>query len=94
MDYGSDEWIALAEALEKERTDMTHADRPLTDEELNHIRYAQGKRQLRQKGEELEAMREQRDKLFFNAGRFAGGARDEVAVMADKVIQALMESEE
>jgi hypothetical protein len=94
MDYGSDEWIALGESLEKERVDVTHAEKPLTDEELNHIRYAQGKRQLRQKAEQLDAMREQRDKLFFNAGRFAGGARDEVAVMADRLIQALMESEE
>jgi hypothetical protein len=94
MDYGSDEWIALAEALEKERTDVTHADRPLTEEELNHIRYAQGKNQLRKKAEQLDAMREQRDKLFYNAGRFAGGARDETAVMADRVMQALMESDE
>ena len=93
MDYGSDEWIALTEALEKERTDVTHANRALTDEELNHVKYAQGKRELRQKVEQLDAMREQRDKLFFNAGRYAGGARDEVAVMADKVIQALLDSE-
>jgi hypothetical protein len=93
MEYGSDEWINLAEALEKERTDITHANKLLSDEEMNHIRYAQGKRQLRLKGEQLDLMREQRDKLFFNAGRWAGGARDEVAVMANKIMQALLESE-
>jgi len=93
MEYGSDEWINFAEALEKERTDVTHAVKPLTDEEMNHVRYAQGKRQLRLKGEQLDLMREQRDKLFFNAGRWAGGARDEVAVMANKIMEALLESE-
>ena len=61
MDYGSDEWIALALGLEKERIDITHSKKPLTDEELNHVKYAQGKRELRQKAEQLDAMREQRD---------------------------------
>jgi hypothetical protein len=32
--------------------------------------------------------------LFFNAGRWAGGARDEVAEIANKVVQALLDSEE
>jgi len=94
MEYGSDEWINLAEALEKERTDITHANKLLTDEEMNHVRYAQGKKQLRLKMEQLDEMREQRDKLFFNAGRWAGGARDEVAEIANKVVQALLDSEE
>ena len=30
---------------------------------------------------------------FFNAGRYAGGARDDVATQASKVIDALLESE-
>jgi hypothetical protein len=94
MEFGSDEWINLAEALEKERTDITHANKLLTDEELSFAKFAQGKRQLRLKKEELEDMRDQRDKLFFNAGRWAGGARDEVAVVANKVVQALLDSEE
>jgi hypothetical protein len=94
MKYGSDEWINYSLGLEVERVDVKHADKPLTEQELSFAKFAQGKRELRLKAEQLEAMREQRDKLFFNAGRFAGGARDEVAVMADKVIQALMDSEE
>jgi hypothetical protein len=94
MDYGSDEWINHSLGLEVERVDLEHAKRTLTEQELSFAKFAQGKRELRLKAEQLEAMREQRDKLFFNAGRFAGGARDEVAVMADKVIQALMDSEE
>jgi len=94
MEYGSDEWINFAEALEKERTDIAHAQKILSEEELSFAKFAQGKRQLRLKIEELETMREQRDKLFFNAGRWAGGARDEVAEIANKVVQALLDSEE
>ena len=94
MDYGSDEWIDFATGLEVERVDLTHANKPLTDEELNFARYAQGKRQLKLKKEQLELEREQRDKLFFNAGRYSAGARDNVALLAHKVVEALLESED
>ncbi len=50
MEFGSDEWINLAEALEKERTDITHANKLLTDEELSFAKFAQGKRYALQCG--------------------------------------------
>ncbi len=93
MEYGSDEWINYSLGLEVERVDLTHAKRTLTEQELSFAKFAQGKRELRLKKEQLDSMREQRDKLFFNAGRWAGGARDEVAVMANKVVEALLDSE-
>lgn len=93
MEYGSDEWIAFALALEEERNNRTHITKTLTDEQLNFAKFAQGKRELKAKVAQLDAMREQRDKLFFNAGRYAGGARDDVAVQANKVIDALLDSE-
>lgn len=34
-----------------------------------------------------------RDKLMFNAGRFAGGARDKVAVEAHRLLQIVMGDE-
>lgn len=34
-----------------------------------------------------------RDKLMFNAGRFAGGARDKVAVEAHRLLQIVMGNE-
>lgn len=40
--------------------------------------------------EQLYAMREQRDKIFFNAGRFMAGDRDDVAVSAKKLCDVLM----
>lgn len=92
MEFGSDEWINYALKLEIERTSAP--PKPLGDDELRHVKFAQGKRQLRQTAEQLEAMREQRDKLFFNAGRHAAGARDEVAVVASRVVDAIMESED
>jgi hypothetical protein len=94
MDYGSDEWINYSLGLEVERLDVKHTEKPLTDEELNFAKFAQGKRELKAKVAQLDSEREQRDKLFFNAGRFAGGATDEVAVAADRVIQALLDSED
>jgi DNA-binding PadR family transcriptional regulator len=93
MEYGSDEWINYSLGLEVERVDTTHADKTLTEQELSFAKFAQGKRELRLKKEQLETMREQRDKLFFNAGRWAGGARDEVAEIANKVVEALLDSE-
>jgi hypothetical protein len=34
-----------------------------------------------------------RDKLMFNAGRYAGGARDKAAIDANKIFQLLMDTE-
>ena len=93
MEYGSDEWINFALALENERVSTTHTKKTLTEQELNYAKFAQGKRELRLKKEQLETLQDQRDKLFFNAGRYAGGARDEVAEIAHNVIQALLDSE-
>ena len=93
MQYGSDEWIDLALQLEMERVDLTHTKKPLTDEETSFQKFARGKREMKTKIEQLDAMREQRDKLFFNAGRYAGGARDVVATQAHKVVDALLDGE-
>jgi hypothetical protein len=93
MDYGSDEWINYSLGLEVERVDTKHTKKPLTAQELNFQKFAQGKRELKAVREQLESMREQRDKLFFNAGRFSAGARDETAAVASRIVDALLESE-
>lgn len=94
MKYGSDEWINFALHLQVERVDLTHSDKPLDDRELRFPKFAKGKRELRAKVEQLDSMREQRDKLFFNAGRAANGATDSVAVQAKKIVDALMIDDE
>ena len=93
MKYGSDEWINYSLGLEVERVDLTHTKKTLSDEQLNFAKFAQGKKELKAKIAQLESMREQRDKLFFNAGRYAGGARDDVATQANRVMDALLESD-
>jgi len=93
MNYGSDEQINFALGLEVERVDMTHTNKPLSDRELRFPDFAKGKRELRAKSEQLDSMREQRDKLFFNAGRAAGGATDSVAIQAKKIVDLLLEDE-
>jgi len=91
------EWLAYLLALEKERLDLTYLEnannlvetrKNLTRPEIKHIR-AYFDAEL----EQLEAMREQRDKLFFNAGRYAAGATDDVALSSHKIMDALLESE-
>jgi hypothetical protein len=84
-------------ALEYERNDTTH--RVLRDS-LADAKYGLSKPQVTAikalvsaEIEQLKSMREQRDKLFFDAGRWAGGARDSVAVAANSIMDALLESE-
>lgn len=42
---------------------------------------------------ENKKAREKRDKLFYDAGRFAGGATDQTAIRADEELQKLLEKE-
>lgn len=94
MKYGSDEWINYSLSLEVERVNLDHTEKPLDDRELRFPKFAKGKRELQAKIEQVEAMREQRDKLFFNAGRCAAGATDSVAIQAGRIVDALMDGEE
>jgi len=92
-----DQHFAYLLALEYERNDTVH--RVLSDT-LADARYGLSKAQVSAikalvsaEIEQLRAMREQRDKLFFDAGRWAGGARDSVAVAANSIMNSLLESE-
>jgi len=92
-----DQHFAYLLALEYERNDTTH--RVLSDTiadakaKLSKPQVQAIKALVSAEIEQLRAMREQRDKLFFDAGRWAGGARDSVAVAANSIMDALMESE-
>jgi hypothetical protein len=91
------EWLAYLLALEKERHDSSHvtnaqivaeAKENLTRSQVRHV-----KALVDAEIEQLESMREQRDKLFFNAGRYAAGALDEVASASHRIMDALLDSE-
>lgn len=93
----TDEHLLYLLNLESERNDVYHRDsKDLVDEakkNLDHSQVRHVKAMVASEMEQQESMREQRDKLFYNAGRYAAGARDSVAEAASKVIDALMESE-
>ena len=94
----SDEHLAYLLALEVERNDVSHRTASdITAEakiNLDHFQVRQVKALVSAEIEQQTAMREQRDKLFYNAGRWAAGARDSVAVSANNVVDALMAVEE
>jgi hypothetical protein len=98
MSKMSDEHLAYLIALEYERNDVSHRESSDLVAEakinLDHSQVRHVKAMVASELEQQEAMREQRDKLFYNAGRFAAGARDSVAVSASNVIDALMEVED
>ena len=91
------EWLAYLLALENERNDLTHVEQReivskarerLTQSQVRHI-----KALVDAEIEQLESMREQRDKLFFNAGRYASGATDDVAKASHSIMDALLDNE-
>lgn len=93
----TDEHLLYLLSLENERNDISYRkSKDLLNEarkNLNHSQVRHVKALVASEIEQQEAMREQRDKLFYNAGRYAAGARDSVAEGASRVIEALMESE-
>lgn len=93
----TDEHLLFLLGLESERNDVYYREsKDLVDQakkNLDHSQVRHVKALVAAEIEQQEAMREQRDKLFYNAGRYAAGARDSVAESASKVIDALMESE-
>lgn len=91
------EWLAYLLTLEKERHDLgyvtnaqivSEAKQNLTRVQVRHV-----KALVDAEIEQLRAMREQRDKLFFNAGRYAAGSRDEIALTSHNIMDALLDSE-
>jgi len=91
------EWLAYLLTLEKERNDLGHitnaqiiaeAKENLTRTQVRHV-----KALVDAEIEQLRSMREQRDKLFFNAGRYAAGATDEIAQASHSIMDALLDSE-
>lgn len=78
--------------LESERNGSHITDKPdLWALKSNQV--AKARRFYELELEQLKAMREQRDKIFFNAGRYMAGDRDDVAVSAMKLCDALMMEE-
>lgn len=90
MEVYSDEWIAYIHRLERERhgsaTTIVVSDAVSRSNQIAKVR-----RLYLAEIEQLQSMREQRDKIMFNAGRFAAGARDDVAVAANSLVDALLE---
>ena len=95
MSKMSDEHLAYLIALEYERNDVSYRESSDLVAEakvnLDHSQVRHVKAMVASEMEQQEAMREQRDRLFFNAGRWAAGARDSVAVSANSVVEALMD---
>lgn len=92
-DKDSAEWLAYSLALEKERNDMTWTKTKPTEVALNSAYGKFLKRWYKLQVLHAETMREQRDKLFFNAGRYAAGDRDDVATASNNIVNALLDGE-
>lgn len=73
-------------ALDAERFDLSYKTfgKPEAEPEVEEPQVAPPKRRR---------VNDDRDKLMFNAGRFAGGARDKAAMDADRIFQLLMGQE-
>jgi hypothetical protein len=92
-DKDSSEWLAYLDTLEKERNDMTWTKSKPSEVSLNSTYGKFLKRWYKLQVLHAESMREQRDKLFFNAGRYAAGDRDTVAKAASDIVSALLDGE-
>lgn len=89
----SDEWIEYVIELEKERWGISSTFVPeVRDNDVTRVMAI--KARYNSEIAQLEALQEQRDKIMFNAGRFVAGARDDVAVSANRLMEALLESGE
>jgi hypothetical protein len=78
---GCNLWLTL----EAERHDRSYLDHPSQYEPTEPPKVKVKK--------ETPKEREQRDKLMFNAGRYAGGARDIAATRANELLQRQLEKE-
>jgi hypothetical protein len=92
-DKNSPEWLAYLADLERERTDITWTKSKPTEVALNSTYGKFLKRWFRLQVSHAESMREQRDKLFFNAGRYAAGDRDDVAKASHNIVNAILDTE-
>jgi len=92
-DKDSAEWLAYLATLEKERTDTTWTKSKPTEVALNSAYGRYLKRWFKLQVLHAETMREQRDKLFFNAGRYAAGDRDDIARSSHNIVTALLDGE-
>lgn len=92
-DKDAPEWLAYSLALEKERNDTTWTKTKPTEVALNSTYGKFLKRWYKLQVLHAETMREQRDKLFFNAGRYAAGDRDDVATASNNIVNALLDGE-
>jgi hypothetical protein len=89
----SDEWIAYILELEKERYGPS-STKVVKDDKYNNEHLSRIRLHYKRELEQLEAMREQRDKIMFNAGRYAAGDRDSVAVASNRLLDALIAGDE
>jgi len=80
------------ESLESERNGSHITEKPDLRILKSH-QVAKARRFYELEIEQLRAIRDQRDKIMFNAGRFQAGDRDDVAVAAKKLCDALMMEE-
>jgi hypothetical protein len=89
MQVGSPEWCMYLLDLEKERLGSSTTPR-VSKKLMDSEKVSKARWEYQQELEQLWAIREQRDKIFFNAGRFMAGDRDDVAVAAFKLCNVLM----
>jgi len=88
----SDEWITYILELEKERYGAS-STKVVKDDAYSNDLLKQIRRRYNKELEQLKSMQEQRDKIMFNAGRYAAGAKDASAVASHGLLEALMESD-
>jgi len=91
MELYSDEWLAYILSLEKER--FGSFDTPKVDLKVKSKLAEKAKAYYQAELAQLQALRDQRDKIMFNAGRFVAGARDENAVVSKRLMDAIFDSE-
>lgn len=92
MEFGSAEYKRYADALERERWGSSSTPKP-SKRVLDSDKVAKARWTYLQEIEQLRAIRDQRDKIMFHAGRFAAGDRDDVAVASNRLFDVLMEEE-
>lgn len=73
--------------LEAERLDLSYRKHPAAQASIEPPRMVTKAKQ------ETARERDERDKLMFNAGRYAEGARDKSAVKADQLLAQEIEKE-
>jgi len=89
MQVGSPEWCMYLLDLEKERLGSSTTPR-VSKKLMDSEKVSKARWEYQQEVEQLRAMRDQRDRIFYNAGRYMAGDRDETAVSAFKLCNVLM----